>query len=252
MPQPLTRGATRCPTSGSKLTSGSLTRTTGSALRQRDGPGANVKMPAIGRVSTLAASRLGAPVPASARQRNQLFRLAHEPEPSARSRHFLRCAGSGHTTAYFRPEGGVPGRSSVKSDSTREVTIPRSLPWASACDIRGWDGTHGHTGILVDLPELRVRSDESLLRRLRGAKKCCGRSHRGVVFATACSLVAHGSMIQSLLCGQHLDILSVPDFQSWLLDGAGVRERHRPRQVGLEPDVHGVQASCGQCAGLAA
>src|SRR5258706_2258490 len=38
---------------------------------------------------------------------------------------------------------------------------------------------HGNTGILVDLPELWVRSDDSLLRCLWGGKKCCGRSNRG-------------------------------------------------------------------------
>src|SRR5208283_1693725 len=49
--------------------------------------------------------------------------------------------------------------------------------------------------------------------------------HRGIVFASARSPVAFGSMIQSLLCGQHMGLLALPKFQSRLLDGAGKRKR---------------------------
>jgi hypothetical protein len=45
--------------------------------------------------------------------------------------------------------------------------------------------------------------------------------HRGIVFATARSPVAAGSMIQSLLRRQHVGLVALPNLQSRLLDGAG-------------------------------
>ena len=70
--------------------------------------------------------------------------------------------------------------------------------------------------------------------------------HRGIVFATARSPVARGSMIESLLCRQHVSLLALPNLQSRLLDGAGKRKRQRPRQSRLESDIHGIQTSRGQ------
>ena len=60
------------------------------------------------------------------------------------------------------------------------------------------------------------------LRELRDTR-CHARVlvHRGTVFAAARSPVAAGSMIQSLLCRQHVGLLAVLKLQSRLLDGGG-------------------------------
>src|ERR1035437_8974918 len=76
--------------------------------------------------------------------------------------------------------------------------------------------------------------------------------HRGIVFATARSPVASGSMNQSLLCRQNVGLLALPNLQSRLLDGAGKRKRQRPRRSRLESDIHGIQTGRGPFTGLAA
>jgi hypothetical protein len=53
--------------------------------------------------------------------------------------------------------------------------------------------------------------------------------HRGGVVATARSAVARGSMIESMLCRQHVDLLALPNLQSWLLDSASKRKGQGPR-----------------------
>src|SRR5882724_10431290 len=61
----------------------------------------------------------------------------------------------------------------------------RSSDRSCGCDPRRYETfrartpPHGHTGILVDLPELWVNSDESLLRLLRGRKNGRTRFSRG-------------------------------------------------------------------------
>ena len=87
-------------------------------------------------------------------------------------------------------------------------------------------------------------------------RRCCSMQlcwnwylHRGTVFATAGSPIARGSMIESLLCRQHVGFLALPNLQSRLLDGAGKRKRQRPRQSRLESDIHGIQTGRGQFTG---
>jgi len=55
--------------------------------------------------------------------------------------------------------------------------------------------------------------------------------HHGSIFAAARSLIAPGSMIQSLLCRRHAGLVALPNLQSRLLDGAGKRKRQRSRQA---------------------
>jgi len=45
--------------------------------------------------------------------------------------------------------------------------------------------------------------------------------HRGTILAAARGPVAPGSMFQSLLSHRHVSLISVPNLQSRLLDGAG-------------------------------
>ena len=75
---------------------------------------------------------------------------------------------------------------------------------------------------------------------------------RGIVFATTRCAVAPGAMIQSLLCRQDVGLLTLPNLQSRLLDGAGKRKRQCPRQSRLESNIHGIQTGRGQFTGLAA
>ena len=88
---------------------------------------------------------------------------------------FLALPDSGRSTAYFRPK---QVRSSVTSGSTWRLQFGRSC---LGVGVRhpGWNATHGNTGILVDLPELWIRSDDQVLRRLWGRKKCYVRCNRG-------------------------------------------------------------------------
>jgi len=58
----------------------------------------------------------------------------------------------------------------------------------------------------------------------------------GSVFATARSLVAHGSMIHSFLCRRLVSILALPNLQSRLVDGAS--KRQRPREPRHESNIH--------------
>src|ERR1035437_972303 len=54
---------------------------------------------------------------------------------------------------------------------------------------------------------------------------CSHHFHRGSVLAAGRSPVAPGSMIQSLLCCQHVGLLASPNLQRRLLDGAGKGKR---------------------------
>src|SRR5208283_1243495 len=84
------------------------------------------------------------------------------------SRHFLRCL-IGDTRRYTSDQKVVLHGDPARHHIHQHLSTARHP---------GRNATHGHTGILVDLPELRVRSDDSLLRHLWGGKKCCGRSSR--------------------------------------------------------------------------
>lgn len=74
--------------------------------------------------------------------------------------------------------------------------------------------------------------------------------HLGLVIATACSAVALGSMIQSLLCRRHIGLLAFPNLQSWLLDRSRIRESQGPGHSRLKPEIHSIQAGRGQLIGL--
>ena len=63
--------------------------------------------------------------------------------------------------------------------------------------------THGFPAFSIPSPMISGRS------------YCCSRLfHRGIVFAPARRPVAQGSMIQSLLCRQHMGLLASPNLQS--------------------------------------
>ena len=76
--------------------------------------------------------------------------------------------------------------------------------------------------------------------------------HRSMIFATAGSPIAPGSMEQSLLCRFQFNVMARPYLQSRLLDGPGKLKCQRPRQSRLESDIHGIQTGRGQFTGLAA
>src|SRR6185437_1802092 len=96
----------------------------------------------------------------------------------------------------------------------------------------------------------------SVCRRLCGLRDPCCRTriviHCSIVFAATRGPVAPGSMIQNSLCRQHIGLLTLPNLQRRLFDGAGKRKRQRPRQSRLESDIHGIQTGRGQFSGLAA
>jgi hypothetical protein len=104
-------------------------------------------------------------------------------------------------------------------------------------DSRSWIGRHRVSQWISFCP--------SLCRRCGELRDPVCRTHilirRSIVFATARSPIAFGSMIQNLLCRRNIGLLALPNLQSRLLDGAGKRKRQGPRHSRLESDIHGIQ-----------
>ena len=132
----------------------------------------------------------------------------------------------GHRSSHRRPWPQASTTTPPRT-SNHDVRVPSM---EVGVHDRRWDPTrHGDGTALIlahGFPAFLIPARMILERRCY----CSRRFHRGIVCATARRQVAPGSMMQSLLCRQHVDLLTLPNLQCRLLDGAGKRKRQRPRQ----------------------